>query len=130
VIQAMQEQTAALVEALRQPSAPVDYEALAAAIAQAIAPLMRTPERVIEVPIEAEVRREQAVFNFQNENESVIQRKKPSKKLVATIAWMLANDPDLKMKTDEVSNAAGVSYGTVDNARKAIRSGEYKDMIG
>lgn len=42
----MQEQTAALVAALQTPSTPVDYDALATAIAKAIAPLVNRPERV------------------------------------------------------------------------------------
>lgn len=60
--------------------------------------------------------------SVQNEqNEQPAKRKKPSKRLLATVAWLQENDPENKKTVREVAKGVNVSVGTVHNARVYIR---------
>lgn len=60
----------------------------------------------------------QGVFNVQNEH--IEHRKKPSKRLQATVAWIRANDPENKLTVREIAALANVSVGTVHAAKQEI----------
>lgn len=61
--------------------------------------------------------------NRQNDDiDGKIARKKPSKRLLLTIAWLKEHDPDERLSREAVAEATGFSTGTVSNARRTIRT--------
>lgn len=123
MIQAMQEQTAALVEVLRQPSAPVDYAALAAAIAQAIAPLMRTPERVIErVEVVEKAVSQPVVPLVPDGTREEIELIPRLKSAADTVREFLENNPEARSWTvRDIEKETGVGKSTVQRVLSKMK---------